>query len=410
MYGQMTGFLARVVLLLGLFGLAAGFFPVSPAAAAPVVTDARIGVHQGYTRFVLDLSEQLPYKIFTLPDPYRVVIDLPEVTWRVEMPETGSPAGLVANYRYGLFRPGNSRVVIDASGPVLIHEHFILPPQGGNGYRLVLDLRPVTAAAFDQSIQTVVTRGWVAPAAPPMPPPARPERSERGKRVVVIDPGHGGVDPGAIGVSGTYEKDVTLVVARDLKRALEATRRYRVHLTRDRDVYIPLRERFQQAEQAGADIFISLHADSIGNRRLRGASVYSLSEQSSDKEAAALAAKENRSDIIAGVDLTNQSDAVASFLISLRQRETMNDSAVFAGILIDELKGEVKVLRNTHRFAGFAVLKSPDVPSVLVELGYLSNRQEEKVLRTASFRQRVGKAVLRAADQYFRMKDRLSRS
>src|SRR3546814_897899 len=144
-----------------------------------------------------------------------------------------------------------------------------------------------------------------------MPPPPGPERSEPGKRVVVIDAGHGGVDPGAIGVSGSYEKDITLSAARAVKRTLEATGRYRVYLTRDRDVYIPLRERFQLAEQAGASLFISLHADSIGNHSLRGASVYSLSEQSSDKEAAALAAKENRSDVIAGVDLTNQSDAVA---------------------------------------------------------------------------------------------------
>ena len=226
----------------------------------------------------------------------------------------------------------------------------------------------------------------------------------------MIDPGHGGVDPGAIGLRGTFEKRVTLSTAKTVKHALEASGRYIVKLTRYRDIYVPLRDRFAKAEQAGADLFISLHADSIRKRRIRGASVYTLSEKASDSEAEALAAKENKSDIIAGVDLTEQSDTVASVLISLRQRHTMDQSAHFARFMVESLGEEVRLLRNTHRFAGFAVLKSPDIPSVLVELGYLSNREDEKLLQTKAFRKRVSKAILRAIDKYFARLKHLSKS
>ncbi|MGD8808610.1 MAG: N-acetylmuramoyl-L-alanine amidase [Gammaproteobacteria bacterium] len=181
-------------------------------------------------------------------------------------------------------------------------------------------------------------------------------------------------------------------------------------MTRSEDVYIPLRKRYQLAEEAGGELFISLHADTNSDSRVRGASIYTLSEKSSDKEAAALAAKENRSDAIAGVDLSNQSDAVASFLIELRQRQTMNESALFSEVLIREVATKSRLLRNSHRFAGFAVLKSPDVPSVLIELGYLSNRQDEKLLRTKRYHLRIGKAILRATDAFFERKERLSRS
>ncbi|MGE0261036.1 MAG: N-acetylmuramoyl-L-alanine amidase [Alphaproteobacteria bacterium] len=388
-------------------------------AAAPTVIEARIGIAADGTRFVIEATEALPYRIFTLADPYRVVIDLPEVDWRVPATPMNASVGVVANYRYGLFKPGHSRIVLDLTVPATISRHFAMTPAGGSQHRLVIDLAPIDDGSFRQAISKVVTRGWSEPGplrdAPeavgrsaPTPVPAPDARS--GRRTVVIDAGHGGVDPGAIGASGTYEKHVTLAVAQAVKRTLERTGRYRVVLTRDNDVYVPLRERYQRAETAGAELFLSLHADSIDNSVIRGSSVYSLSEQASDREAEALATKENRSDVIAGVDLSNQSDAVASFLISLRQRETMNESAVFAQTLIGELKDQILVLRNTHRFAGFAVLKSPDVPSVLVELGYLSNRRDEKELNTDTFRSRVGQAVLRAADAYFARKDRLSRS
>ncbi|MEW5726345.1 MAG: N-acetylmuramoyl-L-alanine amidase, partial [Pseudomonadota bacterium] len=237
------------------------------------------------------------------------------------------------------------------------------------------------------------------PAPDPMPEPRA--KAGDGRPVVVIDPGHGGVDPGAIGVSGAYEKHITLAVARELKEQLEKTGRYKVHLTRDRDIFIRLRDRISIARQVGADLFISLHADAVQNPQIRGLSVYTLSQNASDSEAQALAEKENKADLIAGIDLSHESADVANILIDLAQRETMNRSAVFAGGLVDEMGRTTTLLGNTHRFAGFAVLKAPDVPSVLVELGYLSHAEEERSLRQAAYRQKMAKSITRSVDAYF---------
>ena len=225
--------------------------------------------------------------------------------------------------------------------------------------------------------------------------------SLEGLPLVYIDPGHGGPDPGTIGHNGTYEKNVTLAVAKELERQLLATGRYRVKLTRESDIYVPLRERFWMARADHADIFISLHADSSFVGDPRGLSVYTLSETSSDAEAEALAAKENKSDLIAGVDLSKQSTAVTSILIDLAQRETKNLSAHFAELLVNELGKVTTLLPNTHRFAGFAVLKAPDIASVLIEMGYLSNVQDEALLLSASHRAKLAGALLRAIDGYF---------
>lgn len=409
MFGILTSGARFGVLVLTLLVAAAG-----ASADTPEVTKTRIGIHPDKTRFVLEMTESLPYRIFLLGNPYRVVIDLPNVSWRAAAPQLTAPEGVVANYRFGLFRPGNSRVVIDVTGPVIVAEHNILKADGSAPDRFFIDLKPVNEKTFQAALGNPISHNWspVEPevAATPKPDAGRAAKAGNGRRVVMLDPGHGGVDPGAIGARGAFESHVTLAVAEDVKRAMEATGRYVVHMTRSRDIYVPLRDRFAKAETVDAELFISLHADSIGNRRVRGASVYTLSERASDSEAEALATKENRSDIIAGVDLSRQSSTVASVLISLRQRHTMDESAHFARFLVDDLGTRIPLLRNTHRFAGFAVLKSPDVPSVLIELGYLSNREDEKMLQSEAFRSRVSRALLDAADAYFSRKERLSRS
>jgi N-acetylmuramoyl-L-alanine amidase len=219
--------------------------------------------------------------------------------------------------------------------------------------------------------------------------------------LIYIDPGHGGIDPGTIGARGSYEKDVVLSMAKELQRALLATGRYRVKLTRERDQFVALRPRFEMARADHADLFISLHANSRLVGDPRGLSVYTLSETGSDSEADALAAKENKADLIAGVDLTHQNVAVTSILIDLVQRETKNLSAHFAELLDHELGRVTSLLENPHRFAGFAVLKAPDVPSVLIELGYLSNLQDEALLLSPGHRAKLASGMLRAVDGYF---------
>ncbi|MBC7952171.1 MAG: N-acetylmuramoyl-L-alanine amidase [Rhodospirillaceae bacterium] len=257
---------------------------------------------------------------------------------------------------------------------------------------------PVIAAPAPVAEPVVTKVSMPAPMPEPVEPKALPAD---GKPVVVIDPGHGGVDPGAIGVSGIYEKYITLAVARELKAQLEKSGHYKVFLTRDRDVFIRLRDRVAIARQYNADLFISLHADSVGNPQLKGLSVYTLSQNSSDSEAQALADKENKADLIAGIDLSHESADVANILIDLAQRETMNRSAGFAGGVVEEVGREANLLGNTHRFAGFAVLKAPDVPSVLVEMGYLSNETEERSLRQPEHRVKLAKSISRAIDRFF---------
>ena len=298
-----------------------------------------------------------------------------------------------------------SRVVLDVSGPVVVNRAFMLRPAADFGYRLVLDLAPVSAEAFTRQAQLAPPPqpGAVPEASPPMPTPG----ANGTKPLVVVDPGHGGVDPGTIGVSGGYEKAVTLACALELKRQLEASGRYRVMLTRSRDVFVQLRQRVGLARDSGADLFISLHADAISNRKIHGAAVYTLSEKSSDAEAAELAAKENKSDIIAGVNLAGEGydEDVANILIDLAQRETMNLSAEFATLVIPELGRESAMLRKSHRYAGFRVLKAPDVPSVLIELGYVSNAEDERRLGDPAHRRELMAAIVRAADSYFKARN-----
>jgi len=399
-----------MALSLGIVG--ATIAPSTANAATPQVTGVRVGVYPAKTRIVLDVDSSVTFKSSVLQQPYRVVLDMSEVTWspKLRNPPKG---GLVTGMRFGLFRPGSSRVVLDSTGPVRVAKAFIIPPSGKyRSYRLVVDIAKTSRQAFLMSYKRPDRKPEIKatsrPASVPVPfkrPPARPDE----KKLIVIDPGHGGVDPGAMSRSGVWEKHIVLAFARELRQSLLATGKFRVRLTRDRDVFIRLRDRIAIARRAGADLFISVHADSIGNSRVRGTSVYTLSERASDKEAGALARKENKSDLIAGVDLDDQSNDVVNILIDLAQRETMNESAVFARKLVDELGKTRKLLRNTHRFAGFAVLKAPDIPSVLVELGYLSNRSDEKMLRNPRQRKRMAAAMSTAVKRYFERQQALNR-
>ena len=370
---------------------------MAPLLAQPDVTGVRTGQHGAKTRFVLDVGERIDYRVFLLADPYRVVIDLPELVWRIPDDAGRVGRGLIRSFRYGRFRPGTSRVVLDLARPAGIDRVFLLPPKGKYRYRLVLDLAPLDREAF-----LAATRKWRPPAPEPVPapPPVKPSAPDR-KPMIVIDAGHGGIDPGTIGRRGTREKVITLATALELRRRLLAGRRYRVVMTRERDVFLRLRERVRIAERAGGDLFISIHADSISDRRVRGATVYTLSEKASDKEAASLAARENKADLIAGIDLKAQTDDVTRILIDLAQRETMNHSAKFAQILVPELAKEIRVQRIGHRFAGFRVLTGLEVPSVLIELGYLSNRRDERMLTSPKRRAAVVQALIRAINRYF---------
>jgi len=372
-----------------------------PASSQAGVTvhGARIGDHGSFTRIVFDLSQPVPYKSFSLADPYRVVLDMAEADFTIDPHIGESGGGLIERFRYGLFQPGNSRVVLDLKKPARIAKLFSLAGQNGKGARLVIDLEPVSRNDFLKSAG-FPEEGFLpepkAPAEVMVPAPVKKSRP-----VVVIDPGHGGVDPGAIGRSGLKEKNVVFDTSKRLAKHLRARGTYEVRMTRDQDVFVPLRERVRRGRTFNADLFISIHADAAENPRAIGAGVYTLSERASDKEAAALARRENRADIIAGVNLSGEPDEVASILIDLAQRETKNKSVNFASTLVPYLKTSAGIRSNTHRFAGFAVLKAPDVPSVLIELGFLTNRTEERNLSSAQHRERLARSIADAVDRYF---------
>jgi len=376
-----------------------------------MVTEVRIGEHPDKTRFVMELSEAPRYRVFALPDPFRVVIDLPELRWAPGQSEAQGDrkGGLISAMRFGLFAPGTSRVVLDLRAPARISRVFVLPPTGNFPYRFVIDVVPVSRASFLAArAGPILSDPPLGPTASALAAPPQPKADER--RTVVIDPGHGGIDPGSRSLTGVDEKKIALAYARELKRQLEASGRYRVVLTRDKDIFLRLRDRVGFAERMDGDLFVSLHANNHDSGKIRGASVYTLSENASDAEAEALAAKENKADIIAGINLGEQTEVVSKILIDLAQRETMNLSKQFANGLVGELGKMTKLLGNAHRSAGFAVLKSATVPSILIEIGYLSNRTEERLLRSKNHRIGVSRAIGAAIEAYFERQTSLNRT
>lgn len=357
----------------------------------------RFGQNGLRTRFVIDLSRKTEPQIFFLSSPNRIVIDIPKASWD-EKPAIAS-SGVVAGYRHGLFSAGVYRIVLDLKEAAVVDKAFPLPAKDGYSSRYVIDLKPAGQAAFNKAV--VASRESRKRLAVVKQPQVHAAIPKNGKRIVVIDPGHGGVDPGTLGRGGPNEKTIVLKISKAIKRQLESTGRYKVFLTRTKDIYIPHRQRFGKAKAVGADLFISVHVDSIKNPRVSGGTVYTLNERASDRESALLAAKENKSDILAGVDLAETNSEVSNILIELAQRETMNASARFAEILVPEMRQQVSMHKKGHRFANLLVLKSPDVPSVLVETGYITNKADARLLNSDAGAHKISKAIYNAVDRYF---------
>lgn len=405
----------RFVLLIGfLFSLLCGFAHASNGT----ITDLRLFYEGDTTRLTLEIDRAVPYRTFILNNPMRMVIDLPLVEWRAPM-NKGDRKQRIKSYRQSVFQGDTRRVVFDLNIPMQIVRHTRLAPSSGRGWQYIFDLRPTSAVQFQQAINKVQVGGGASTSAtsgtsetpvvkkstiPAIETsPVLTAKEPREKPLIVIDAGHGGVDPGAVASSGVYEKNITLATARKLRDALLSTNRYRVKMTRDSDIFIKLPQRVAIARQAGADLFISLHADSIMRPTVQGASVYTLSETASDAETAKLAERENAVDSLVNVDVGDVEDDVADILIDLVTRDTMNQSKVLAGTVVSafKMKGVAMLPQNPHRSAGFAVLKAPDIPSVLIEMGYLSNRYEANRLATSEHQQKLANAIAHVVDRFF---------
>lgn len=497
---------AVLILVLGAARVQAQTAP--PAGQDIAVVDAaRVAGDAQRSRFVADLSKPVSYNVYVIAAPYRVIVDMAEVSFQLPKGLGQKGRGLVTAYRYGRLEEGRSRIVMDVTGPVLIEKSFIVPPQDGAPARMVVDLvatdektfaamtkpppeQPAPAKGAEQVAEATPpppAPKSVAPEQPPAPqppavqkqpqavldaitstpapdahpaetpvtappaetvtidllngtkakpqaaqpeteiaavpiplpatedatagavtpeptaePPALPDKpvdKPKGKKVIVLDPGHGGIDPGASSPNGTQEKDIVLALAKAMREKLLATGRYTVLMTRDDDTFVSLPNRVRFARDNRADLFIALHADSLRGPTVRGATVYTLSEKASDAEAEALAEKENKADMIAGVNVGD--DNIAGILIDLAQRETKNASVSLAKKIVLELKGVTDLTKQPHRSAGFRVLRAPDVPSVLLEAGYLSSKADVALLTSDDWREKVSVAMVEALDAYF---------
>lgn len=371
---------------------------LAPAAeaAAPSVTDVRLGGYGEGTRLAVELTGSVEFQIFALAGPERLVIDLSPVRWALPERTLAIGRGGVAQIRFGQFRSDTSRIVIDLERPLILSSAQWLKADAVSGtpYRLILDLAPVPASAFLATVRA-------QPSEPPPLPRSKP-LSPSHRRLIALDPGHGGRDPGAVSSSGVQEKAIVLTFARELRDALEASDRYRVAMTRNSDSNVGLWQRVAFARKTGADVLLSIHVDRVDDRRVHGASVYTLSEEASDAETAELARIENRSDIVAGIEEPERyAPDVAEVLASMEQQGTMNCSVVLAGLLVLELGSVAPLVNRAHRFAEFRVLKAPDVPSVLIELGFMSNDRDAERLKSGSHRRALAGAILGALDEYF---------
>ena len=413
----------------------------APSSGIPTAVDARLAGDAKQTRFVLDLDRAITFRAFTLSDPYRVVIDIPQVSFHLPAGTGAQGRGLVKAFRYGMVMPGGSRIVIDLTGPARVANSYVLDQANGQPPRLVLELEEVDRAAFVQSLEPVESRpepvhpeprpvlapGVVAatmptPAVPETKPAAaaapetrsiataapadakpalRPADPADTRPVVVIDPGHGGIDNGTQ-TDTEAEKNLVLQFGLALRERLEKNGKYRIVMTREDDTFIPLGDRVRIARTQGAALFVSIHADALpkGEGDAQGATIYTLSDKASDAEAQRLADAENRADAIAGVNLTEEPTDVADILIDLAQRETRNFSNKFAHILMGEMKTTMRMHKHPLKSAGFKVLKNPDVPSVLVEIGYVSNKGDLEHLVSESWRSKAVGSIAQAIDAF----------
>ncbi|MBO7556787.1 MAG: N-acetylmuramoyl-L-alanine amidase [Alphaproteobacteria bacterium] len=376
-------------------------FVFAPTLQAGEITNLRFGQAINSMRIVFDATSEFSYNAFLLNNPMRLVVDVSGIDVAGQIQKVKDRNNLVGQVRLGHIDGGKNRIVFDLKKPLIIKKVFMLPPQSTFNWRLAIDVELASEREFASKTgpDKAFSRNAIKPA-------SKSKSSDvnvapEGKKIVVIDAGHGGHDPGAIGYSGVYEKNLTLAAAKELKRQLDKQGKYKVYLTRSTDVFIPLRQRVQIARKYNADLFLSIHADSAKNRNAQGLSVYTLSETASDKEAEALAERENKADVISGLNMVEQSKEVSDVLISLAQRETRNRSSEFARCIELEMRKSVQLISDTHRFAGFAVLKAPDVPSVLLEMGYLSNKNEERLLRQESYRSKLAASAVRAINRYF---------
>lgn len=382
--------------------LAAAIAGAGPAGAgeAVKVSGYKMAGDAARTRIVMRFDKEPEIRWFLLRAPHRLVVDLPQSAFSLE-PDELAPRGMVTEVRYGNLDEGRSRMIVAFDGPFDVERIEVLENEDDSGHRLVADIVAGSEKSFEQAMAEQIEATGSMQTAPKSDRVGKAGEPAPRKFRIMIDPGHGGIDTGAQGSAGTQEKTITLAFALELKKELEDHGRHDVFLTRDRDLFLGLDERVRIARQHEADLLISIHADSIRLKDFRGATVYTVADKASDAEAAAKAIRENLADEIGGIVVEDEQEGVADILADLIRRETQSFSLRFARSLVGELSTSIQMIpTNPHRYAGFRVLRAPDVPSVLLELGYLSNASDEEQLRDPEWRARAAESIISAIDLF----------
>ncbi len=394
------------LVLVGLFGL----FGILPSIAIaqvngsglPSAFNAKIAGDESTTRFFMDFDRNLSIRAFYVDQPHRIIIDLDEASFDFEENQLPTARGLIKALQLGRISQGRSRIVLTLSGPAEIIKASMQKRLDEEHYRFLLDMDSTDEQTFQNLLNGQEKKLGESAVKAIKGDRISTNVKKPGRFTVVLDPGHGGIDGGASGRGGAREKDIVLSFAKKLARNIEDSGPYDVLFTRDKDVFVSLKQRLEFSRTSNADLFISLHADSLGQRFVRGATIYTLSNKASDRLSEQLAEAENRVDLIAGLTIEKDVEAVSDILADLTMRETKRFSRAFSNILVANLKDETYLIKNPQRSAAFGVLKAPDVPGVLLELGYLSNSDDEKLMQQPLWQEKVAKAVGTAVDRFFR--------
>lgn len=364
------------------------------------VHDYRMAGDAARTRIVVNFNRDPEFRWFLMKGPHRLVIDMPGAGFSFDS-DALAARGMVSSVDYGNLGQDRARIIVSFDGPFTVERLDVLANESDQGFRLVADIAATSDAAFNAAMAEQVETTASTRTTPKVDRIGRIAMPGDRRFRVVVDPGHGGADTGAEGETGTLEKTITLAFGLELKQALERSGRYDVFMTRDRDLFLRLDERVRIAQAHEADLFVSIHADAIRLKNVRGATVYTVSDKASDAEAAAKAIRENLADAIAGVVVEEENQEVADILADLIRRETQSFSIRFARSLIGELATAIRMIpTNPHRFAGFRVLRAPDVPSVLLELGYLSNAEDEALMRDPAWREKAVRGLVDAIGMF----------
>ena len=394
-------FIQYICGILIVLGLTANAYSQTDANPLPVAISGNIAGDTASTRFFLDFDQNLSIHAFYMDKPNRIIIDLNEVVFSFDDNKKLQPRGLVSGVQYGRISKGRSRIVLTLTSPVEIIKASMKKRLDEDSHRFLLDMDSTDQQNFESLLKEQNLKFGTSGNIAPKGDRVRPVEKTAGRFTIVIDPGHGGIDGGAVGPNGAQEKDIVLAFSKVLRNKLEDAGPFDVLMTREDDVFLSLRNRLDFNQRSKSDLFISIHADSLRQKFVRGSTIYTLSKKASDRLSEQMAQSQNAADLVAGLALEEETDTVADILVDLTTRETKRFSKRFSDILVKNLKPSIRLIKNPQRSAAFGVLKAPEVPSILIELGYLSNKDDEKLLQTKDWQNKVAAAIVASVEDFF---------